>query len=122
MVVEEGVGDGDPVGAVVDVKETVIVVLAVLHVRREVAVIDPDILGGLDVDGIAAGGLDLLDGEVADDDVLLLLDVQTDTLELGTSGTYDSLVRANTDLGASGDGALDDDNQGLGGLSSGGEL
>ena len=45
VVVEEGVGDGNEVSGVGDVKETIVVVLVVITVGGEVEVVDPDILG-----------------------------------------------------------------------------
>jgi hypothetical protein len=45
VIMEEGVGDGDVVGGVGDVEETVVVVLVVVTVGREVEVVDPDVLG-----------------------------------------------------------------------------
>lgn len=119
VVVEEGVGDGNPVRAVVDVKETIVVVLAVVLVRRQVAVVNPDVGGGLDVDGIAVGGLDLGDGKVADDDVGNTLDIQTNARELSTAGTDNGGVGGHLDLGSTRDGALDVDDLGAG---SGGSL
>ena len=82
MVVNVRVGDGDPLAAVVDVDQAVVVVLAVVHVARNVAVVDPDVGGGLDGDGVAVGGEDLGNGQVAHDDVALLVDGEADALEL----------------------------------------
>lgn len=45
VVVDEGVGDGDPVSSVSDVQESVIVVLVVVEVGREINVINPDVGG-----------------------------------------------------------------------------
>jgi hypothetical protein len=79
VVVDVAVGDGDPVRGVGDVNEAVVVVLAVVQVRRDVDVVDPDVLGGLDGDGVTIVGQDLGDLHVADNDVGLAVDGQTDT-------------------------------------------
>jgi len=52
MVVEVGVGDGDVVGGVGDVAESVVEVLVVVHVGREVQVVNPDVCCGLNANGI----------------------------------------------------------------------
>jgi hypothetical protein len=46
-------------------------------------VIDPDILGDLDGDGITGVGGHFADGQVADDDVLDVLDAEANADELG---------------------------------------
>lgn len=122
VVVEEGVGHGDPVGAVGDVEQTVVVVLAGRHVGREVAVVNPDVGGGLNANGIAIVGLDLLDGQVANNDVLDVLDVETDADQLGAGSTNNRLVGLDADLGAARDGALDVDVELAAGLGGLGEL
>lgn len=122
VVVEEGVGDGDEVGGVGDVEETIVEVLAVVLVGGEIAVVDPDVLGSLDADGVTAAGLDVLDDQVADNDVGLLVDVQTDTVEGGTGSTDDGLVRLDPDLSSARDGALDVDDLLASGLSGRAEL
>lgn len=76
VVVEVGVGDGDPVSGVRDVEEAVKVVLASAQVSRQVAVVDPDIGGLIDSNGIAIVGKDLGNLEVAEDDVALSADVE----------------------------------------------
>lgn len=84
VVVEVDVGDGDVVGAVRDVEQAVVEVLVGREVAGQVAVVDPDVGGAVDGDGVATGvGLDLGDGQVADDDVLGVADEETDTLEAG---------------------------------------
>lgn len=52
VVVEVGVGDGDVVGGVGDIAESIVEVLAVVHVGREVQVVHPDVGCGLNSDGI----------------------------------------------------------------------
>jgi hypothetical protein len=92
VVVKEGVGHGDPVGAVRDVKETVEVVLAGGQVAREVDVVNPDIGDLVERDGIAVLGEDLLDLQVADDNVGHTADLQADTSDgFGKDVSFDSL-------------------------------
>lgn len=79
VVVEVGVRDGDEVGAVGDVEETVQVVLAGGEVAGELAVVNPDVGDLVEGDGVAVLGEDLVDLEVADDDVVDAADLQTDT-------------------------------------------
>lgn len=43
VVVEVVVGDGDEVTGMGDIEETVVVVFVVIHVRRKVIVVNPDI-------------------------------------------------------------------------------
>ncbi|CAF3641856.1 unnamed protein product, partial [Fusarium graminearum] len=107
VVVEVGVGDGDPVGSVGDIEETIKEVLVLGEVGGQLAVVDPDVGGLLDADGVAVGSDNVLDGQVADDDVLLLVDVEADVLERSTSGTDDGLVGLDTDLVVTGELALD---------------
>jgi hypothetical protein len=45
VVVDEGVGEGDVVGCVGNIEETVIVVLVVIAVGREINVVNPDVGG-----------------------------------------------------------------------------
>lgn len=72
VVVEVGVGDGDVVCSVGNIKETVVVVLAVVHIGGELDVVNPDVLGELDGNGVSADNL--LHDQVTDDDVLDVLD------------------------------------------------
>lgn len=122
VVVDVAVGDGDVVGAPGDIQETVVVVLARVKVGAQVNVIDPDVGGRLDTDGIAVGLLDLGDGQVANDDVLDTLDVQTDAGELGALLANNGLVRLDTDFLAARNRALDDDVELAVRLSGFGEL
>jgi hypothetical protein len=109
VVVEVGVGHGDEVGGVGDIEETVEEVLVLRQVGRELTVVNPDVGGLLDTDGIAVGSNNVLDSEVANDNVLLLVDVKTDVGERSTSGTDNGLVRLDADLVVSRDLALDVD-------------
>lgn len=122
VVVDLGVGDGDKSGGMGDVEKSVVEVLARAHVGGEIAVVDPDLGGFLDTDGIAVGGLDLAELHVSDNDIGDLVDVQSDSGERRALGADDGLVGSDADLGRTGDGALDDNDQGLLGLSSCAEL
>jgi hypothetical protein len=91
--------DRHVVSAVGEVGKTVVVVLAVLKVGGKVAVVDPDVLGLLDANGIALALGDLADGQVLDDDVLGLLDEQAGANDLGLGVlAQDGLVAAHADL------------------------
>ena len=79
VVVEEGVGDGDVVGSVGYVEKPVVVVLVVVAIGAEIDVVDPDVLSDLDGDCVAA--YDFGYGEVADYDVLYVLDGQGEARE-----------------------------------------
>lgn len=152
----DGLGDGDKVGGVGDVDEAVVKVLVGAFGGVELAVVDPDVgallgkgVGGVrrcpgegglglahvDGHGIAVGGDDGCRLDVADDDVLLLLDLQADTGEAwgkgavvrggclawgqgwvgsrgvntGTGETEDALVAPHPNLCAAVDHALDED-------------
>lgn len=112
VVVEVGVADGQVVSAVAEVGQAVVVVLARGQVGGQVKVVKPHIGRLLDANGVAAGvaGLDLADGQVADDHVLGLADKET---EAGDSGggvdAENRLVAADADFGGAGDLALDID-------------
>ena len=91
--------DGHVISAVGEVGKTVVVVLAVLKVGGKVAVVDPDVLGLLDANGIALALGDLADGQVLDDDVLGLLDEQAGANDLGLGIlAQNGLVAAHADL------------------------
>jgi hypothetical protein len=64
-----------------NVQQTIVVILAVVHVARQVTVVNPHVGGRLDADGVAVLGQDLGDLHVSDDDVADTLDVEADTLE-----------------------------------------
>lgn len=114
MVVEVGVGDGDPLRSVSNIKETIVVVLAVVKVRRQIKVVNPDVAGGLNTNSITVVGEDLAALEVAEDDILNLVDVEADTLERGFRvQTNNGSVRGDTDFLAARDCAKDVDNSGI---------
>lgn len=56
-----------------DIKKTVIVILVVVQVGREIAMVDPDVGGSLNSDGIAIFSQNFLYGQVAYDNVLLFV-------------------------------------------------
>lgn len=85
MIMEVAVGDGDPVRGVSDVDQAVVVILVLAKVAADIKVIEPDIGGLLNGDAITT--LDLAELQVADDDVLDLLDCEVDT---GDSCCHDS--------------------------------
>lgn len=116
VVVEVSVGDGDPVGGVGDIAKTIVVVLAMVHVAGKVHVVDPNVGSCLDADGIARVCENLGHGQVANYDIGDVLDVQTDTLELGRGvDTKDGLVTGWTSLNVSFQSALDvDDSRSVG--------
>lgn len=74
VVVDIGVGNGDVVRSMGDVNEAIVVVLVVVTVGRDIDVIDPDVRGVLDSNGITVLCENLLDKNVTDDNILLLLD------------------------------------------------
>jgi hypothetical protein len=91
--------DGDIVDAVREVGETIVVVLAIVKVRGEIAVIDPDVLGLLNSNGIALTLRNLADSQILDDDVLGLLDEETGANDLGVGVlAQDRLVAAHANL------------------------
>lgn len=51
------------------IDQTIVVVLVVIHVRRDIDVINPHIGGKLDTDGITVVREDFGNGNVANDDV-----------------------------------------------------
>jgi hypothetical protein len=82
-----------------EVGETIVEVLAAVEVRGEITVVDPDVLGFLDANGIALALGDLADGQVLNDDVLGLLDEQARANDLGLGVlAQDGLVAAHADL------------------------
>lgn len=138
VVVQVGVGDGDEVSGVGDVEKAVVVVLVMVAVGGEVEVVDPDVLRlvgcqcmftGSNVrsyllDGDSITTDDLLDGEVAENHVLRILDGDGEVLEDGVAVlSDDGLVAANLDVvtGAL-DGSCDEDNGSVVALDSGSEL
>ena len=76
VVMEIRVRHSDPVGGVSDVNQAVVVVLVLVEVAAELEVIEPDVGGLLDGDAITAHNPGEL--QVADDDVLGILDREID--------------------------------------------
>ena len=64
-----------------DVKETVVVVLVVVQIARKIDMVDPDVVRCLNANGITNVRKDLRDLDVADDDVGLLKDTETNAVE-----------------------------------------
>jgi hypothetical protein len=64
-----------------NVKKSVIVVLVVGKIRVKLAVVDPDVLAGLDGKTVAAGSQDILRDYVANDNVALLPDEESNTVK-----------------------------------------
>jgi len=77
VIVEVRIRHRNPVTPVGDVKEAVVVIFVVRHVRGQVAVVDPHVLTVFHSDAVALDDLGALD--VADNDVGLLLDAHTHT-------------------------------------------
>lgn len=122
VVVEESVRYSDVVGGVGDIEEAIVVVLAVGHVGREVTVIDPDVGGGLNANSITIGSLDFGDSQVTENNIGLILNIQTNTRKGGARGADDGLVRLDLDLSGTGDSTLDVNNVRARGSSSLSEL
>lgn len=77
-----------------------------VHVRAEVHVVNPDVGTGLDTNSITSIGENLADGDVANDDVGDVLDVQTDAFQLGARvDTQNRLVARDAGLAITADGA-----------------
>lgn len=74
VVVQLAVADGDSFAGMRDVEEAVVEVFVMRHVGGDVAVVNPDVGGLLDTNGVAGGGKDSTDREIADDDVALGVD------------------------------------------------
>lgn len=75
MVVEVDVRDRDPVSTVGDVEEAIEVILASAKITRKVAVVNPDVGGLINANGITIASFDAADLQVANNDVLDLADV-----------------------------------------------
>lgn len=88
MIVEVGVGDSDPISTMGNVKKTIKVILSKTQITGEVAVVNPHVGRLIDTNGIAVGSIDLGDLEVAENNVLLLANI-----EANTSDSYASLAR-----------------------------
>lgn len=73
VVVDVAVGDCDEVCGVGEINQAVVVVLVMVPVGRDINMVDPDVGGELDSNGITVCSKNLLDRQVPDDDVLLAL-------------------------------------------------
>lgn len=78
VVMNVAVRDGNPLAGVGHIDQAVVVVLVVGQVTRQVNVVDPDIVGRLNSDGVAIFSEDLADLQVSQNDVGLPVDGQTD--------------------------------------------
>jgi hypothetical protein len=128
VVVEVVEREGEEVGAVAGVEETVIVVLVGGQAGRELVVVDPDVGAGLpipfvnialthntasrsdylDLDGITIGSNHIAQLQVAHNDVALAADEQTDAVEASASEADDRFVAADAHVLVARDNALDD--------------
>ncbi len=77
MIVQVGVGNGDPFSSVGDIEKTVQVILASAQVAREIAVVNPDVGGLVNANGIAVVSVDLADLQVTHDNIANLADVES---------------------------------------------
>jgi len=120
VVVQDAVRDSDAVASVSDIKEAVVVVLIMVAIGAELNVVNPDIVSGLDTNGIASFGENIGDLHITDDDIALLVDTEADTDERRTSLAEDSFVGADPDGNVTGDCSGDvDDRSGVAGQSRG---
>jgi hypothetical protein len=85
VVMENAVGDSDSVGSMGNIKKTVVEILAIISVTAKVYMVNPDIGGILDADGISDRRRNLLDDEVTDNDILDLINLKADTLKSFTA-------------------------------------
>ena len=121
VVVEVGVGNGDIVNSVSNIEKTIIVVLVVVLVGAQVEVVNPDITGRLDGNRISAN--DLGDGQVANDDILDILNSEREARELGSRAlSNDGLVGSDLDVASGCNSSRDDNDFGSVTSNSGGEL
>lgn len=110
VIVELGVRDGDEVSGVGQIEKTVVVVLVVVAIGREIEVVQPNVGGLLDGNSITADNL--LEGQVLDDNILLALNGESKVLKNDRAVlAADGLVRCDLDvvavaLDAGGDGDL----------------
>lgn len=77
MIVQVGVGNGDPFSSVGDIEKTVQIILASAEVAREIAVVNPDVGGLVNANGIAVVSVDLADFQVTHDNIANLADVES---------------------------------------------
>jgi hypothetical protein len=76
VVVDIRIGDGDPVTAVSDINQTIIVVLIVGEIGGDIDVINPDVVRCLDSNGITVCCKNLGDGDVSENHILNTVDVK----------------------------------------------
>ena len=79
VIMDVAIGESDIVTTMGNIKETIVVVLVVIQVAREVDVVNPDVRRRLYANRVANIGKNLGDSNVSDNDVALVLDVEADT-------------------------------------------
>lgn len=103
--------DSDVIGTVADVAKSIVVILAVIKVRVQVAVVNPNVSGSVNANCVLSVFLlDKSDLQVLDDHVLDLLDQDPGTDDVGV-GVFaeDGLVAASADGGSALESALNVD-------------
>ena len=75
------VRDGNAVDAVSEVEQAIIVILVMVEVAGEIDMVDPNVVGRLDGNGITNVREDLRDLDVANDHVGLFKNTETDAVE-----------------------------------------
>lgn len=134
MIVEVGVGDSDPISTMGNVEKTIKVILSKAQVTRQIAVVNPHIGRLIDTNSVAVGSIDLGDLEVAENNVLLLTNIEANTSDsyaslarlrrwqegglTASSSTDDSLVRCRSNLVTARQLARDDNGERFSALSS----
>lgn len=81
MIMEKGIGNTNIVAGMADIEKTIIVVLSAFHFARKIAMVDPNVSGLLDMNGIAIVGFDFRDTHVSYNHVGHSLNSQTNALE-----------------------------------------
>lgn len=114
VVVEESVGNGDPLRSVSDIEKTIVVVFTMVKVGRQVKVITPDILRSLDTNSITIGGKHLAALEVTENDIFNLVDIEANVLQSRVAvQADDGGVRGDLDFSVARDLARDVNNSRL---------
>ena len=90
VVVQVAITDGEVTAAHGEFYKTVPVFFVGFILTVDIAVVYPDVMR---VAGGNTVGVGMMDNQVADDDILLAVDVETDTSQFGSLYTNDGLVR-----------------------------
>lgn len=110
VVVQERVRNGGIIDGVGQIQQAIIVVLVVVEVRAKVYVVNPDVGAQVDADCVARARKHLLDGKVADDDVLGRLDDDAHAVQdYGAGRAENRLVGSDLDRLGTREGSGDDD-------------